>query len=670
MFKRRKRRRLSLKTRIFLYLAIFALAIVAVIYSSVTFSTKINSLKNSAQARAELREELSHQKYKEPEDDSSNDGGSNGGTGSGLNLLLIDDIKTEGYVKELLTLLRDSSQGKINDSEYHLSLDGYIGIQINETGSFFGVLPKAYIPTRGNEILWKKEAYGIPASDMTIKGLSGSQGITIAQNDPNSMYVGGTGYYGLFQTSWINQDIKANINWNGSDSSRAGSTFYYPDAISYLDWRASQAVDKYFDVPDKSLFETEQTLLNIIASGTHNAGELGFIGPLAYGTNYNIYPTNMTDDELNFESLYTLYKDLSNGVNKFPSVLKSPVSSAVSRSVVTFLLLENGWYLDTIGYNYISRNGGITDETASMLLGSGKTAEDLLNYFSSKVKPLPISSEEASKLYGWQSNDTSIQFYSFPKGAIYKYNDKQVELPSGYTGNHLMWLNMETAGQIFNSSFGGRYYYATALKYAGVGVDPTNPDDYMNTIPEGEWKPGQGGIKDTVKQMGYEIKNLTADREKLLDYALQFLGHPYCYGGDGRTITNPAETVRYIDELRQRFGNSPSNGYDSIDPVNKHKGMRLFDCSSFTGSMYSEALGIQLPRSSGAQISATNTSVIDLSKAKPGDLGGNSAHIVFFLANTPDGVLVLDQAMPGIDISVRIESNPNQYTWVTVDGVK
>ena len=61
-------------------------------------------------------------------DDSSNLQHSDATTGTGLNLLLMDSL-TEGYVKEMLTLFRASSNGELDDKGFHVPVGALCGIQ-------------------------------------------------------------------------------------------------------------------------------------------------------------------------------------------------------------------------------------------------------------------------------------------------------------------------------------------------------------------------------------------------------------------------------------------------------------------------------------------------------------------------------------------------------------
>src|SRR5690606_32082165 len=109
---------------------------------------KANSAVHSAERRiSDIYSVDPIDKYPELKDTEVADGV----RGNGLNLLLIDRISSEGYIKELLELYRDSEQGKLNDYPHHLPVQALLGIHKNESGTYgtTGIIPKSYIPYDG-----------------------------------------------------------------------------------------------------------------------------------------------------------------------------------------------------------------------------------------------------------------------------------------------------------------------------------------------------------------------------------------------------------------------------------------------------------------------------------------------------------------------------------------
>ena len=107
-------------------------------------------------------------------------------------------------------------------------------------------------------------------------------------------------------------------------------------------------------------------------------------------------------------------------------------------------------------------------------------------------------------------------------------------------------------------------------------------------------KKGNEGQAGTVSQT-YTTDNSNAELgQQIVDYAVQFVGNPYVYGGT--SLTNGA------------------------------------DCSGFVQSVYAD-FGISLPRTSGSQ-GKSGSAVADIASAQPGDLVWYSGHIGIYMGNS------------------------------------
>ncbi len=115
----------------------------------------------------------------------------------------------------------------------------------------------------------------------------------------------------------------------------------------------------------------------------------------------------------------------------------------------------------------------------------------------------------------------------------------------------------------------------------------------------GQQQPGTGGGAQESSGLGQQIAN----------FALQFVGNPYVYGGT--SLTNGA------------------------------------DCSGFVMSVY-QNFGISLPRTSGEQ-GQCGTDVGGLGNAKPGDLVSYSGHIGIYIGNGQ--IVHASSAKTGIKVS-------------------
>lgn len=124
----------------------------------------------------------------------------------------------------------------------------------------------------------------------------------------------------------------------------------------------------------------------------------------------------------------------------------------------------------------------------------------------------------------------------------------------------------------------------------------------------------------TTASSGSSSTSNAALGQQIVNYAVQFIGNPYVYGG-----------------------NSLTNG---------------IDCSGFVMKVY-QKFGINLPRTSGEQ-GASGSKVDGLGNAKPGDLIWYSGHIGIYMGNGQ--IVHASNAREGIKIS--------QATYRTILGIR
>lgn len=118
---------------------------------------------------------------------TSNSGGSSGSTsatdGSGLNLMLIDELQ-EGYVKEMLSMFKDSYNGTYDSAafQYHLPVDALCGLQNAESGMYAGTsLLQSYLPISNGNVIWNQAYNGASASEMTLAKFDEGVKISLAE---------------------------------------------------------------------------------------------------------------------------------------------------------------------------------------------------------------------------------------------------------------------------------------------------------------------------------------------------------------------------------------------------------------------------------------------------------------------------------------------------------
>lgn len=680
-FKKKKSKKLNTKTKTILFIVLTLILSVILLMLLVNFSTQISYLYERQKAKATKRQEASADKYYNVEEIYPNEddqGSGAGGSGaSGLNLLLINDIKTEGYVKEYLTIAKKSEEGQLDDLPIHASVSSILGTQIAEGNTTAGgILPLTFLPTDSSGVpYWGKNPYGVEEklfnlanADYNFYTDGGGKVPTsnISRNNSTGTYYGPfqqtASYFGMYGGSYPT----AKMSPESKTSSRKSDPFYFPDQVVGLSYELSANANKYEGVLNLTP-EQAATMLSV----RHNAGSGAMTYQILFGVHWNSGTLkNIISEEAN--SVNLLFKDFEKAYNKNKAKLTRDISDHLWKFLALIMLLEEGdWYVDPYRqYSYItgSSNKGNITQAYKILhpeLSDSEAYSKAQDLIKSKTKTFTAPHPTA---YGRTSGTAASGGYT---PIVYKIRQ---ETTSNYKQADnipiVHEIPIETAGHMFSTTYAGNYMYACMLKYAGIGIDPTNPDDYFNKLPEDEWKPGGSGqsIKNALQEAGFptDIPNLTANRSKLLDYASQYVGNIYCYGGDGRTLGEDPEGDRiYLQGLRKDYGSNYGH-YDHID-LNAHKGNRLFDCSSFIQSLYKEVLGINLPRTSGAQVTASNTTNISTAQRKPGDIGGNSAHVVMYIMDYNGGYLTIE-AM-GWQYGVVIHHRTTSYTWATVHGV-
>lgn len=116
-----------------------------------------------------------------------------------------------------------------------------------------------------------------------------------------------------------------------------------------------------------------------------------------------------------------------------------------------------------------------------------------------------------------------------------------------------------------------------------------------------------------------------SDRGKVVAAALSMLGDPYVYGGTG-----------------DPFQPGMIQGHTWKDPKYTEEsriGLPSYDCSGFCQAAYKKGIGMDIPRSSGAQAAGGRQLGVSLhwSEMKPGDLAANGSHAVMVLS---DGYMI------------------------------
>lgn len=696
-FRKRKRREIKFTTKLILWCLLTLVLTIILLWGLINFSSQISYMYEKQKM---INENKKHGKYYNveevyPEDgDGFSDENASGvvdGTGtSGLNMMLINNIKTEGYVKEMLTMYKKSAEGQIDSSSKQLGLSAILGIQVNETGTYSGLsgdtpIPKSYIPVVNGEIQWKKSYAGVEAEAMTLSNIN-SNVISNLLPKNNFSAIGGSklDYYinginpsppgsgagrdvNVFQVNFNSFGIHggstpaANMNgWKTSDG-RKSDPMYLPDNLSYMNNEVSQMVSSY------NASDVDEELIALMYSIYHNGGPGVLLNHAGMGAYYESGKVKLEGYEADY---ITSFKELLEDFKKFNEKVKPKLYSAPnSRVYATIGLVTRGWTLTQNAFNFLYNNysNSLMTQAYNEITGESKSDAEVRSYLQSKIGSLPFDESTCQSVYGLGKSTLDGNQY----GSLFIVRDRTSDAYKAGNNKVVQFLNTINVGHVQCALYGGEYIYGSMLKYAGVGVDPTNPDTYTNSIPSTEWKPGGSGqtLKKTLEEHGLptDIKGLTNNRTKLLDYACTLVGNVYTFGGDGRVYgEDPASDYAFIRQLKAQY--SGMSKFDHIMPETTHKGMRSIDCSKFIQVVYKETLGIDLPRNSLAQVTASNTTRISPEERLPGDIGGNSSHVVMYVGSGEGGTITVEAK--GWQYGTTIGyNNSTAYTWARVNGV-
>lgn len=551
------------------------------------------------------------------------------GTLNGLNLLLINNIKTESYVKEYLSLASKNYNGELNDCQYLMPVEGVIAANINEKGFYPGTpLPISYLPwdSSNNSVVWNQSYAGYPKEALTLSKLNRNVisqpaigGVGSLKTNTGADIVGAPGsdysvtpfQINLYKpTSSHPIEWKSNMNGYNDESRTTSDVLYFPDQLTYLNVRMSGVAD-HFDYD--SLTDSQRLL--------------------AFSLMYNPGSGNALADEFNNKKWHTeenkkqleLLEEELNYVFKTYGVHISNLSSYQTQSyhmyIALALMKDRGWKAQSGDTKDMIRYG---TDAWNFLNGSGSIGD----FVSSNVQSFSLNRSRSGTGLILEKDGITIR------------------------------TDTIAIGHAYAKIYVGRSVYARMLKYAGVDVDPTNPDTYMNNIPEGEWTPS--GDTAWMSEYGINPRDIGEKRTKLLNEAYKWLGSWYAWGGTNPPVKDENGVWKHPVHV--------GNGY--YDPG--------FDCSRYTQYCTQEALGIDISRTTYSQIVNSNLTTIDQSEAKPGDLvyyyknsPSDTHHVAIFLKNNGDGTDVIMHAPQTGDV-IKIANRyntPSRTVYRRINGI-
>lgn len=637
------------------------------------------------------------------EKDSSGTGTVNS-SGTGLNLLLISQMN-EGYVKELLQMYADASEGKITKSEYHAPFELYLGMHLTEKATYAGTkIPYFHFPIKGKEIIWNKTYNGLSAEQMTLAGFDSS-----ALAKLNSGALGGDSVPMQILSSTGSRDVyMANVSSSNNKGRTSFDRHYLPDQLGYVDSEYSQTYKILGLDKKKDIDYVDRIAVSANTSTFHNRGEDGILRG-AFGIKYelnkhgissnfinvtrrNAY-TKLKKDEFDaaFYALTDAYvnweKDFREGNKKLRDLTKDD-SKGIALAL-TYHDTSNGeWFYNQAAINYSTGGNKINNVVKAfqtMYPDENWTKDKVIKALNSRVRSslaeaikevngVSVTSSDTSKIYNTSSDYSDASYYP-ERGAIFRVTKTKTsaykkKYSSGEQPFHVNAYDT-VAFQLQASCIGilAKGYYPYLLKLAGVNIDTTNPESYTNNYKNNnEWTPSD---ITWMSQYSVDTSKLTDDRIAVLNQAYKIVQDktPYCWAGKGDIIHNYQEYVK-----------ESGNNWKSLERfLEPYYPFIAVDCSRFIQVAYKKAGFSNIGYETTATIMGNHQwEKISGSSIKPGDIIahniGGDGHVVMYVSGKWNGRPIIMEAPETkklCKIGTRnITSRDNPYRYKNIDKNK
>lgn len=482
------------------------------------------------------------------------DGGTTPATdGTGLNLMLIDKLEAS-YAKDVLTCLRNSTEGKYDDYDIKLTVEASCGLSGAETGTYPGTdLIKSYLPFVNGQIIWNIPHGTATASEMTLEQFD----YTVAAK---------AGHYDFgfsptpFQyDTWDSRGIKAKINGAGNASRTKGDVYYYPDILATNNSYITGLVRNWMYLTDVEQDELSDVWLAFMYGMAHNRGEGGAVNYVygcrySSGTLYKSIDSSYADEVLAMSySTVSLYSDYraeypdAYGIAKY-----SLVGGSATIPTAILAVWNDDWFISQRMANHLKNNINTSLEFWNILFPEEQlTADELSSKIDNsvatyseaikKVTGKDVTSAECIAVYGADDTDVFNTWGFSYNGIVFKVTNTQStaykhKYADGSNPYVIHAMDIICAREAVSACFGD-IVYARMLAYAGLAnVDPTNPDTYYvnpnSLVPTGDmaW----------MVAYGIDPSKLSVNRRNLLQTGYNLVGlrnctycHFYLGNGEG-----------------------------------------------------------------------------------------------------------------------------------------
>lgn len=595
-----------------------------------------------------------------------------GDRGNGLTLLMIDEIRSNGYVGELLGLYKDFIDGKITSNKYSPSIVGLLGMHWNEYGTY-GVAAgpvKSYLPRDGNkaEPIWNTEYKGFPSQAMTLRYFNRNVGSDSGEvgKIPVTYH---RKYKNAFQTHYSyfdKQESVAKINgYNVTGVRTTGDYYFLPDSLQYL---GTQFTYLSLMVNKDSV---SSKFMDAFYGVYHNGGQGHFRNWFTFGTD----SSNLLDTSKNrtAEENKMILEERTKAASYLPEILKKEQEELgktpdliKGRAVATLMLLKSGkYYLTDYAVSLLTSGANFNNVKKGWKFVYGVDASDseIKNYLKSKNKtvadvyPNYLSPSEFQRVYNRNINLNNAHSDADKKGIIWSLEERtspvyKTKLKDGSDPRVLHFTNTEVAGYVYDTMYTGEVVYANHLKLAGKNIDPTNPKEYYKSYTN-EYVPKSANFSKILEKIGADP--VSEKMYSFMEEVYSVSGFWYIFGGAGEPVSveglkahrkhqsGSYQKERLLISYATKDGTDPYKNTKDSNFVNF--GKLGFDCSGLIQYVYNKVIAKngkkRLERNSTAQSKSNLLTTITREQVRTGDVfvgpGTTGPHIGIILARVNKG---------------------------------
>lgn len=466
-------------------------------------------------------------------------------SGAGLNLLLIAQMN-ESYAKDLLSLYADFENGNLTDYDYHVHVQGLIGMQVNETGTYDGLLPKTYLPYKNGKVIWNEAYKGVSASGMTLRNFGDKEWNQIHGGLCTWLKEGEYDCYTPWQMTPNNFKTKSKISSPNNANRTKGEHYYIPDNVASLENRMNKFCKDYGLDYTKLNDNAQCSLLSLI----NNRGE-GGVMMVSIGFSYNMSGNRTAtkiykalDDDTKAIATSTLADMYSQYLETHSPDITDYIGSNHGRIIAMAIAAHtDNWYFSSGTADYFKSHNGKNIWHTLYPEEDDMSLDEMVNIIKSKTKNLNVAIKETSgedlstsdtkNIYDTASDYSDSSFSWSRRSTIYHVSpNTKIKYDDGKEHTLVGAYDCITAGQSAHATVIGRVIYAMLLKVGGVDVDPTNPTTYLQSVTSQSSQGSDTYIPGTTVTHWYDTYNadtakMNANRAKILNSCEKYFGIKY-----------------------------------------------------------------------------------------------------------------------------------------------